>query len=250
MRILLPPSEGKTPPESGHLLRLGDLSFPALTAARSHVLHELVRVSGEPDAAAILGVGARIMPEVRAQRRLAELPCAPAREIYTGVLYEAARLHEGDDVLIFSGLFGVTTGDDLIPDYRLSMNVSLPGVGVLRSWWRRELEDAVRRDDRAGTADPVYGSEPDVTVDMRSGAYRITSPTGPWWDVRVVDGRGRVVTHMAKRYRGLLTRALLDARGNRRINDDDVAQIARAFGHIAVVRDGLRRHLTLTPDMA
>jgi cytoplasmic iron level regulating protein YaaA (DUF328/UPF0246 family) len=236
MRILLPPSEGKTPPESGHPLRLGDLSFPALTAARSRVLQELVRVSGRSDAAAILGVGERVMPEVRAQRRLAELPCAPAREIYTGVLYEAARLHEGDDVLIFSGLFGVTTGDDLIPDYRLSMNVSLSDVGGLRSWWRRELAAAVREEDS------------DVTVDMRSGAYRITSPTGPWWDMRVVDGRGRVVTHMAKRYRGLLTRALLDARVNRRIADDDVAQITRTLGRVEVACDGLRRHLTLTPD--
>jgi hypothetical protein len=39
------------------------------------------------NAAGILKVGKRVMPEVLAQRELRDMPCAPAYQVYTGVLY-------------------------------------------------------------------------------------------------------------------------------------------------------------------
>lgn len=288
MRILLPPSEGKTAPVDGPVLDLDGLSYPELAVARRRVLEALVAVSKRDGAGEILGVGRRIMPEVVARRAYRAAPCAPAREVYTGVLYEAARLHEGDDVRIFSGLFGVTTGEDLIPTYRLSMNVSLPGIGSLKAFWRRELAQAgfgragfeknrghaadgessgfagraahesvsatVGRGRSRDAADQRGAAETMVagtTVDMRSGAYRITTPHGNWWDLRVVDSRGAVITHAAKHYRGALARALLDAgrdaamRGGAAV---DVAQAARTLGRIEVKHDGLRHHITLMAE--
>ena len=243
MRILLPPSEGKTPPASGPTLDLSILAYPELTDARAAVVDELIKVSRRDDALAILKAGERIRPEVEAQRELWSLPCAPAREVYTGVLYEAAQLREGDDVTIFSGLFGATGGEDLIPAYRLSMNVKLPRAGALKTYWRRHLKAGLfAGGDAGGTAG---GDARDaVTVDMRSGAYLVWNPPGPWWDVRVRDSSGKVITHMAKHYRGLLTRALLDAKS------DDVAAVARTLGTVEVDEDGLKRHLTLTPTDA
>ncbi len=231
MHILLPPSEGKTPPVSGPALDLDALSHPELAPARAAVIRELVDVSQKANALDILKVGERIRPEVEAQRALWQAPCAPAREVYTGVLYEAATLREGDEVLIFSGLFGVTGASDLIPAHRLSMNVRLPGTGALKSFWRKQLAQHPLA--------PVEGAS--VTVDMRSGAYLVWNPPGQWWDVRVRDSSGKVITHMAKHYRGLLTRALLDAGG------DDVAGVARTLGTVEVKRNGNRHHLTLTP---
>ncbi|MEE8685195.1 MAG: peroxide stress protein YaaA [Bifidobacterium mongoliense] len=202
MHILLPPSEGKTAPVSGPALDLDALSFPQFGAARRRVLEALIEASSRSDARDLLRVGARIMSEVRAQSSdLLSRPCAPARELYTGVLYDAAKLHAGDDVLIFSGLFGVTTGEDLIPDYRLPIGATLPGLGSVKSFWRREFA-------RWWPAGDVTAG---VTVDMRSQAYAVTVPQGPWWDVSITDPHGRVISHMAKHYRGLLTRALLDA---------------------------------------
>ena len=234
VRILLPPSEGKTSPPSGPALDLDSLSHPELAPARAAIIKELIEVSGADAALDILKAGERIRPEVEAQRRLWEAPCAPAREVYTGVLYEAAQLREGDDVVIFSGLFGVTSGADLIPAYRLSMNVKLPRAGALKSFWRKQLV-------RGFLPAPRESDPTEVTVDMRSGAYLVWNPPGPWWDVRVRDSSGKVITHMAKHYRGLLTRALLDT------GSDDVLTVAAELGAVAVESDGNRHHLTLTP---
>jgi cytoplasmic iron level regulating protein YaaA (DUF328/UPF0246 family) len=246
VRILLPPSEGKTAPAGGPALDFEGLSYPELTAARRRVLEALIAVSKRDDAGEILGVGKRIMPEVVAQRDILAAPCAPARGVYTGVLYEAAQLRSGDDVRIFSGLFGVTTGEDLIPTYRLSMNVSLPGIGGLKAFWRRQLARS-GFDETAGAAETNMAQ---TTVDMRSGSYQVTTPRGDWWDLRVVDSRGKVITHAAKHYRGLLTRALLDAEHTQEsVPDDatplDVAQVAGALGRVEVTQDGLRHHITL-----
>ncbi|MDF7663941.1 peroxide stress protein YaaA [Bifidobacterium sp. ESL0763] len=238
MRLLLPPSEGKTAPKSGPSFDMDSLSFPELNDARAEVLAALLRVSRGEDAAKVLKVGKKGMAEVVAQRDFDQLPCAPAREVYTGVLYDAARLREGDDVLIFSGLFGVTSGEDPIPAYRLSMNVSLPGIGPLKTFWRQAL---------AGW-DPDDGQGGEASVELRSGLYRVTKPEpangdeGPWWDVRITNSEGKTISHMAKHYRGLLARALLDAR------TDDVEQVACTLGTVSVEESTGVRLLTLVPN--
>ncbi|WP_165819903.1 YaaA family protein [Ancrocorticia populi] len=231
MHILLPPSEGKSAPVSGPTLDLVSLSYPELTGPREAIARELSAVSARPDSLAILKAGERTLPEVEAQRHLGDLPCAPAYQVYTGVLYEAARLGSDDAVTIFSGLFGATAGTDMIPSYRCSMNVSLPKAGPLKTFWRGQLKDH-----------PVLeAASSGATVDMRSGAYQIWNPPGVWWDVRVRDHTGKVITHMAKHYRGLLTRALLDAKS------DEVADVARTLGDVSVEVKGNRHHLTLVP---
>ena len=225
--ILLPPSEGKTGPTTGPTLDLSALSYPALTDARVQILNELIAVSKRSDALKILGAGKSLIHEVEAQCALSHAPCAPAREIYSGVLYEAAQLREGDDALIFSGLFGVTHADDLLPTYRLSMGVTLPDAGNLKSFWRHKLL-ALPND-----ADETY-------VDMRSGIYQVWNPQGTWWDVRIINAEGKVISHMAKHYRGLLTRALLDAGVS-----PDIADVARTLGDVTVDAVKNRRHLTI-----
>ncbi|MDO4888393.1 MAG: peroxide stress protein YaaA [Actinomycetaceae bacterium] len=228
MKILLPPSQGKTSPPVGPPLALDALSLPELTAAREPVVTHLIEASRREDAPALLGVGPRLHHEIEAQQRLLERPCAPAREVYTGVLYEAARLTPADEVWVFSALFGPVGGNDPIPAYRLAMSAALPGIGSLKAYWRRELARLPWDDSQ-------------TYVDMRSAAYQVWNPPGLWWDVRVRDGNGRVISHMAKRYRGLLARALLDA------GSDEIADVARTLGDVAVEHDGRRRHLTLTP---
>ena len=232
VHILLPPSEGKTAPTTGPSLDLTTFSHSELSAPRQAVGEELTAVSTAGNALEILKAGERTRPEVVAQRHLWDLPCAPAYAVYTGVLYEAATLGPKDSVTIFSGLFGTTSGTDLIPAYRLSMNVSLPAIGPLKTFWRAHL-----------AANPPFADPAGPTVDMRSGTYQVWNPPGEWWDIRVRDSSGKVITHMAKHYRGLLTRALLDARS------DEVGDVARTLGEVTVESDGKRRHLTLVPSV-
>ena len=92
MLILLPPSEGKAAAAEGPPLDLEALSFPELNRTRARVLDRLVRVSGQRNALALLGVAAGLAPQVARNTLLRELPSAPAEQIYTGVLYEALGL--------------------------------------------------------------------------------------------------------------------------------------------------------------
>ena len=228
MRILLSPSERKTPPLLGPTLDLPSLSFPMLTEARRAVAGKLASVSRSKNALSTLGVGERAFGEVHAQRNLYDMPCAPARSVYTGVLYEAAQLRPGDDVWIFSALFGLIQAEDLIPGYRLSMSVTLPRVGRLSSFWKRELAGLRCHD---------------VCIDMRSDKYQVWNPSEDWWKVYVTGPEGRVHPHQSEHYTGLLTRALLDA------GSSDVVAVAESIGRVSVEDGGTRfKILTLTVE--
>ena len=209
MLIWLPPSEGKNAPACGPSLSLESLSRPALTPDRRSVAEALIALGSGPEAAVTLKVGARI--DLSVNEALMSAPCAPASSLFTGVLFEAIEAvtpraweSAGAGVIsIFSGLFGVLSPTDVVPDHRLAMGVSLPGFGVLSTWWAPRLDEALR-EEAAGQ----------VVIDARSGPYR-AARKAPWarvWELRVVreaDGKRSVISHDAKRWRGAVTGTLL-----------------------------------------
>ena len=237
--LLLPPSEGKAPPNRrGRPLALERLAFPELTAARTELLDTLAHVSGRPDALERLGVGASLAAEVEANIRLRQAPGMAVSQVYTGVLYDAlgldtlepaARARATRAVLIFSGLWGVLRLSDRVPPYRLPIHADLPGLGGLAAWWRPHLDVALA---------PVTGGG--VIVDCRSSGYAAawTPPPPPpgarpettgWVAVRVLrelDGQRSVVSHLAKHTRGQLARHLLVTGAHPRT----ATQLARAAG--------------------
>lgn len=228
MLILLPPSEGKTPPDAGAPVDLAELSFPELTTARQDVAQALAAVSGQDDALQQLGVGATLVHEVSRNTRLAHEPAAPAHSIYTGVLFDAlgyasmtaTQKGKADAaVVVVSGLWGAVGFADRIPAYRLSMSVGLPGLGKLASYWKPKLAAAV-----AGHA------EGHLLVDCRSSTYAAAWVPDPAHTVSVNvfterDGVRKVVSHFAKHTRGELARHLLTRRGKAL---ETPAQLARA----------------------
>lgn len=211
MLILLPPSEGKTAASKRRRpVDLAALSFPDLSSARQRVGDALIAASGEVDAVTVLGVGASLEDEVRTNTDLWALPAAPAGEIYSGVLYDAldlssfdaaARRRAARSLLVISALWGAVRMNDRIPAYRLSMTVSLPGVGPLASFWRPHLQGALH--DVAGRG---------VIVDCRSAPYQQAWPTPAperTLQVRVLSKDSHTaVSHMAKHTRGLVARHL------------------------------------------
>ena len=237
MLILLPPSEGKSAPESGPALDLGALSFPELTKTRQEVLAGLIRMCSGPvaKAAKTLGLGPTQHGEVGANARLDQEPCAPAIEVYTGVLYEAldaaslttaARRRLDEHVAIASGLWGLLRPSDPIPSYRLSGGVTLPRLGKLSSVWREQVTALI--DDRD-----------DLVVDMRSGAYVSLGPlpdsaSGRAVTIRVLTERGgkrTVVSHHNKATKGLIVRSLAQSR--RRVSSvDDLTDTLADAGHV------------------
>ena len=75
----------------------------------------------------------------------------PAIERYTGVVYEHlnwttlsenGKKYMDDNILIFSGLFGMTSPSTLIPDYKLKMNVL-----SLQYHWNPTLTKALEKEE-------------------------------------------------------------------------------------------------------
>ena len=79
MLILLPPSEGKTPPAEGPVLDLAALSLPELGGARRTVLDALVTLCRtDPDGARkVLGLSPRQAEEVTRDAGVPEAATAP-----------------------------------------------------------------------------------------------------------------------------------------------------------------------------
>ncbi|KQY24856.1 hypothetical protein ASD16_05065 [Cellulomonas sp. Root485] len=232
MLVLLPPSEGKTPPRArGPQLDLDSLSSPGLIPVREKVLDALIEVSASADAMQVLGVGASLDAEVARNVHLRTAPTREAKHVYSGVLYAAAgldrltptgRARAAESVRIVSGLWGLVAPDDLIPAYRLSMGTDLPGIGPLAGAWRGAL--GVELQARA---------DGELVVDCRSATYLAAwhpPRSADWVQVRVLrelDGQRSVVSHNAKHTRGVLTRHLLTRRGRAPQDAEALARVAR-----------------------
>lgn len=237
VKILLPPSEGKTPADTGSPLDLEKLSAPDLGPQRKKVLTTLQKVSKRKDALERLGVGASLAADVERNTVLDTLPCAPALLTYSGVLYEAMGAPElvteasRNDTLsqrlryvhVFSALFGQVSGLDPIPAYRLAMKTDLAGLGKLSTWWRPLLA-------KSFVVDPA-----EVVLDCRSSDYRAAWP-GPNNQVVTVGAvkdtgtKRSVVSHWAKFYRGeFVGRLLCDDRPLPSSTEDLVARAAETY---------------------
>jgi uncharacterized protein len=217
LRILLPPSEGKTAPSEGEPLDVTELAFPGLNKTRERLLDVLSRLTF-PRALKYLDVGPGLTEEAMRNLTLRDAPAAPAHEVYTGVLYEHLGLGSlpGENVLIASALFGFLRPSDRIPAYRLSMGSTLPRIASLPALWRDPLRRAI----------PDEG----LIVDMRSGSY-----TAAWKPkhATLVGVRafvdGKTVSHMVKATRGDVARLLLTS-GSAPETPEDVASLVRANG--------------------
>jgi cytoplasmic iron level regulating protein YaaA (DUF328/UPF0246 family) len=222
--VLLPPSEGKAhPPTRGRPLNLPGLSFPELASARTRLIDALVAVcSGEAEAARrTLGLSPGLAAQVQLNRHLLSTPVRPAADLYTGVLYDAldlgslpvaARRRATRSLLVFSGLWGVLRLTDRVPAYRMSPDVSLPGIGTLPMHWREPLAAAMASVTARG-----------LVLDLRSTGYAsMWHPTGSTVDrtvtLRVLherrpgDASSRtIVSHFNKATKGRLVRDLLVA---------------------------------------
>ena len=246
--ILLPPSEGKTAPTSGPSLDLDSLlDADRLTAARREVMSALAEVSRSDEGASVLGLGPRSAEQVSTNLTLETSPCVPAHQLFSGVLYEAARLGSIAEeaagraalerhCVVLSGLWGILSPTDLVPDHRLSMGTSLPGPGRLPAFWKPYLGPSL-------TGMAAQG----LVVDCRSADYAAAWKPAAHEGIEVAtvrvvrtadDGSRKMVSHMAKHARGLLAGELIRAvAGGTLPASARVDDIARVVGHLDGIDD-------------
>lgn len=211
MLILLPPSEGKTKPESGPAVDLEAMSWPQLNRVRSQLLAALIRVSGTRRASEILGTS--VTADIEHNVTLGSAPTSRADKVYTGVLFgeldpanfsAAERQRWEDRSAIASALFGLVRPHDLIPAYRMSGSVALPRLGTVASRWKPLVPGVI---DEA--------AQGQLVVDLRSGTYVSLGQSPKHLDtvtLRVLhdnNGRLSVVSHFNKATKGRITRQLI-----------------------------------------
>ncbi|MQY08327.1 YaaA family protein [Actinomadura macrotermitis] len=233
MHILLPPSEKKATGGDGPPLDLAALSLPELNPTRERLLAALGEVCLRQDAPALLGLSAGQADEALARNQaLRSAATLPVARLYTGVLYDNLDLATLDpaaaaeQILVFSGLWGVLRLTDRIPPYRLAMGVSLPPEGRLAAIWRPVLKGALDLDG--------------LVVDMRSGPYAAAwKPPRPAVAVRVFRERilggvpkRTVVSHMAKATRGKVAHDLIEAGADPR-TPEELLKAVVDLGHTA-----------------
>ena len=233
--ILLPPSESKSGRRRGSPPDPSSWSFPELAEQRQRVAGALAEVSASPDAPRMLGVSPNLLNEIARNLDLEKAPATPAREVYTGVLYDALDLRSLSPaakrratrwIVVVSALYGAVHLADAIAPYRLAMGVDLPGIGPLAKAWRPHLDQVLHGSVGKG-----------CIVDCRSAAYVSAWVPGPElsdrWAAITVPG----ASHMAKHTRGLVARHLVEVGADPR----------SVPGLAAVLEEGFEVQLTPPP---
>lgn len=256
MRILLPPSAGKTTKESTNHLQLEKLwQAEHLTQTRRQLIDDVQNTALLADAAQIFKLGPKNAHEISQNLEIYGAPALAAWQLYDGVLYEAAKFAQifssgepsqgsqgqGNQpqgsqgqleelTLVFSALFGPVRLTDLITPHRLSGSVKLPGQGSVASIWSKALKELLTQQ--------LSGH---VVVDLRSAEYGAMYRQTRGSDclmlnigvakVNPATGKRSVVSHWAKHTRGLLAGALLEAVAGAQLSGsegdvDEILQVA------------------------
>lgn len=264
MRILLPPSAGKTTKESTNHLQLEKLwQAEHLTQTRRQLIDNVQNTALLADAAQIFKLGPKNAHEISQNLEIYDAPALAAWQLYDGVLYEAAKFaqifsygacaQDGQGqadqsqglqrqleelTLVFSALFGPVRLTDLITPHRLSGSVKLPGQGSVASIWSKALKELLTQQ--------LSGH---VVVDLRSSEYGAMYRPTRGSDclllnigvakVNPATGKRSVVSHWAKHTRGLLAGALLRAvaGGQLAASDGDVDEILQVAAGLEGVKE-------------
>ena len=264
MRILLPPSAGKTTKESTNHLQLEKLwQAEHLTQTRRQLINDVQNTALLADAAQIFKLGPKNAHEISQNLEIYDAPALAAWQLYDGVLYEAAKFaqifsygacaQDGQGqadqsqglqrqleelTLVFSALFGPVRLTDLITPHRLSGSVKLPGQGSVASIWSKALKELLTQQ--------LSGH---VVVDLRSAEYGAMYRPTRGSDclllnigvakVNPATGKRSVVSHWAKHTRGLLAGALLEAVAGGQLSgsEGDVDEILQVAAGLEGVRE-------------
>ncbi|RRS32198.1 MAG: hypothetical protein P794_02165 [Epsilonproteobacteria bacterium (ex Lamellibrachia satsuma)] len=209
MKILLAPSETK---RSGGILPfdLNTLLFDELLDPRMKLLHIYTNILQEGDMQVLSKMfGLKKESDIlKYKRDILHEPAMKAIERYTGVAFDYLNYGELDNdaknyidenLLIFSNLFGVLSAKDLIPEYRLQQGKAIADIKP-DQFYKPLLQPLLDR----------YLEGEDI-LDIRAGFYdKYYKPSLPHTTLKFIK-EGKVVSHWAKAYRGIVLREIAKA---------------------------------------
>ncbi|MGK0256279.1 MAG: cytoplasmic iron level regulating protein YaaA (DUF328/UPF0246 family) [Arcobacteraceae bacterium] len=131
-------------------------------------------------------------------------PTMKAIKRYTGVAFDAldyenldmnTQKYCGENVILFSNLFGAIKASDKIPNYKFKQGAVLEFIDVIKMYKENEKD----------FLDDYLGNE---VVDLRAGYYdKFYRPISNVITYKFFKN-GKVVSHWAKHYRGLLVKEI------------------------------------------
>ena len=204
MKILLAPSETKT--EGGEKnFKLDSLLFKELTPTRANLLktyQDIIDNSTLDELKVFFGI--KKESEILKYRvNLQEQTAKKAIERYSGVAFDyldynslnaKAVNYIDSNLILFSNLFGAIKASDYIPNYRVKQGTMLKSIKV-EKLYNQELKEPLNK-----------LLENEDILDIRAGYYnKFYKPTKNYTTLKFLKG-GKVVSHWAKAYRGLVLR--------------------------------------------
>ena len=209
MKILLAPSETK---KSGGEFSFtpSTLLFEALAPQRMKLLHTYINVLQQGDMQ-ILSKMFGIKKEadiLKHKKDIIHELTMKAIERYTGVAfdylkYEAlasnAQKYIDDNVILFSNLWGPIKSSDLIPEYKLKQGEAVADIKTEKFY----------HEHSAHLVEAYLENE--EILDLRAGFYdKFYKPAKAYTTLKFIKN-GKVVSHWAKAYRGIVLREIAKA---------------------------------------
>jgi cytoplasmic iron level regulating protein YaaA (DUF328/UPF0246 family) len=209
MKILLAPSEGKCA-GGENTFDPSSLLFDSLRPHRIKLLHTYTNVIQHNDYTVLSKMfGLKKESEIaKYQRDIIHELTQKAILRYTGVAFEyldyrtlgKQEQHYIDtNVIVFSNLFGALRASDLIPEYKLKQGEAVGDIKPEKFYKEhsQELLDEYLQDEEI--------------LDLRAGFYdKFYKPSRPYTTVKFIKN-GKVVSHWAKAYRGIVLREIAKA---------------------------------------
>lgn len=209
MKILLAPSETK---KSGGTTSFqpNTLLFESLLPYRTKLLHSYINILQKghvPTLSKMFGIKKESSILAHKTDIIHELTMK-AIERYTGVAFEylayegldvEAKQYIDKNVILFSNLFGPICASDLIPEYKLKQGEA---IGEIKPEKFYHQYAALLMEEYLGD---------DEILDLRAGFYdKFYKPSKPYTTLKFIKD-GKVVSHWAKAYRGIVLREIAKA---------------------------------------
>jgi len=216
MKILLAPSETKTSGGDA-IFALDTLLFSELLPYRTKLLHTYINILQKKDIPTLSKMfGLKKEADIRSHiRDIIHEPAMKAIERYTGVAFdhldypalnEKAKAYVDSHVILNSNLFGYLRADDLIPEYRLKQGEAVGDIKVEKYYH-----------EHGAKLIEAYLADGEI-LDLRAGFYdKFYKPQKSYTTLKFIK-EGKVVSHWAKAYRGIVLREIAKA-GTESIDD-------------------------------
>ena len=211
--LLVPPSEAKAP--GGRRFTYRGVFDGPLDDARTEIRAALRSALRTPsvDAGKVFQVRGVLLHNALVATTLlcdGNAPLLPAWRRYVGVVWDhlspaSLRTSQRGRILVPSALYGLTTAQDHIAEYRLKMNVQLEPVGGLAAFWRPRLTPLIIEHRPSATIVNLLPREHAGAIDLVEVARHRKIISVPFlsWDGAKQSG------HDAKAAKGVLARRIV-----------------------------------------